>query len=84
MTSTFCIPKPVKYQAFVDGEVKLYEARKQLAFLNAPDFAVMATYKNQFATINAKPFWQSKLSKLQPQLPSVSRKSSTSFKASVS
>ena len=48
----------------VDGEVKLYEAKKQLAFLNARDFTVMATYKNQFATINAEPFWTLKALKV--------------------
>ena len=48
----------------VDGEVKLYEAKKQLAFLNARDFTVMATYKNQFATINAEPFWTVKAIKI--------------------
>lgn len=48
----------------VDGEAKLYEAKKQLAFLNARDFTVMATYKNQFATINAEPFWTLKALKV--------------------
>ena len=48
----------------VDGEAKMYEAKKQLAFLNARDFTVMATYKNLFATINAEPFWTLKALKV--------------------
>ena len=59
------MPTQAKLERFiVDGEVKLYEAKKQLAFLNARDFTVMATYKNQFATINAEPFWTLKALKV--------------------
>ena len=42
----------------------LHEARKRFAFLNARDFTVMATNKNQFATINAEPFWTVKAVKV--------------------